>query len=83
MNRAAKFFSSEKFGRGAEGKIPNSRMNFVIDEGVIISVQKNLARYQGQNGKGVFHFADVLHLVMVAIPTMRLGFVSIRLYSIA
>lgn len=33
MNRVAKFFSSEKFGRGAEGKIPNSRMNFVIDEG--------------------------------------------------
>ena len=39
----------EKFGRGAEGKIPNSRVNFVIYDGGIISVQKKFS--QGIKGK--------------------------------
>lgn len=32
MNRVAKFFSSEKIGQGAEGKISNLGMSFAMSE---------------------------------------------------
>lgn len=32
MNRVAKFFSSEKFGRGAEGKVSNFGKNFAMSK---------------------------------------------------
>ena len=56
MSERANFFGAENFGRGAEGKIPNSRMNFVLDEWVIISAQKNLAQVSRAKRKRRFSF---------------------------
>lgn len=56
MSERADFFGIENFGRGAEGKIPNSRMNFVIDAGIIISAQKNLAQVSRAKRKRSFSF---------------------------
>lgn len=56
MSERANFFGTENFSRGAEGKIPNSGMNFVIDEGVIISAQKNLAQVSRVKRRRRFSF---------------------------
>ena len=44
MNRAAKFFSSEKFGRGAECKISNFGKNFAMSERANFFGTENFSR---------------------------------------
>ena len=51
MNRVARFFSSEKFGRGAEVKISNLGINFKISERAIflaLRISVELQRVKSQ-----------------------------------